>query len=248
MLKPNLKLAQILALESRAKDNYKNALNNADRAGSNVGKTSGKLHTYAPVAEDDVEVLPPEKTNVEVKYVQILRDLKAQMPEYLNLVGAKDFTNTVAHADVIVEGTVLIASAPVPYLLFLEKQLTDLGTLIGRMAEPDASENWHWDANQEILISEPTTTQRTVKETVALVLHPPTDKHPAQTTTVEKTNVRGIWTKTKYSGAIPALEKRKLLARIDTLLQAVKLAREEANSTKVAYTPVAETLLSFIFG
>lgn len=248
MLKPNLKLAQILALESKAKDGYKNLLNHVDRSGSNVGKTSGKLHQYRPFAEDDVELLPPEKTNVEVRYTELLRELKAGMPEYLDIVGAKDYTNVIACADVIVDGVTLVSKAPVPYLLFLEKQLTDLHTMISRMVEPDASENWKWDNDQEILVSEMTSTQRMVKKTVPLVLYPATDKHPAQTTTVEDTVLKGTWTKIKYSGAIPGTEKRKLIARIDSLLRAVKLAREEANSTKMNYNPIGEALVSFIFG
>ena len=243
----HLKLSQVLALETAERNSFKDTINAADKAGSNSTKSSGRYHKYHPKDEADDDLLPEDRVIVEVKYVNILRDLFQALPSFVDITGAKDFTNTVAKANVMVGDVCLIEGAPVPFLLFLEKQMSDLRTLVGRMVEPDPSETWTWDANQQIHVSGETKSQRTVKETVALVLHPGTDKHPPQTTTTDKTIIKGTWDKVRLSGAIPGTKKRILLSRLDTLIAAVKVAREEANSTKVVYTPVGEALAKFIF-
>ena len=50
------------------------------------------------------------------------------------------------------------------------------------------------------------------------------------------------------SGAIPQTEKEQLMEKVDTLLKAVKQAREEANTTEESdYPRVAEQVFGFLF-
>jgi len=57
----------------------------------------------------------------------------------------------------------------------------------------------------------------------------------------------GTWTTVKFSGAIPANEKNRLLDRVRSLADAIKQAREEANGLEVENKRIGESLLSYIF-
>jgi hypothetical protein len=51
----------------------------------------------------------------------------------------------------------------------------------------------------------------------------------------------------KHSGALPKLEKQELAERVEKLLQAVKQAREKANSVDEAATPkVGEAVFTYL--
>ncbi len=57
----------------------------------------------------------------------------------------------------------------------------------------------------------------------------------------------GHWTTTKFSGAIPRPKKRKLLERIGELHDAVKFAREHANSLPAEEPKLGKKVLDHIF-
>lgn len=225
---------------------YHDRITALHRDSSSPKKTAGHLYKYHPVTDDGVRQ-PDEKNLVQVKYLDVLREIRDLIPQYFNLVATKDFANATAMADVVVDGEVLLKDAPVPHLLFLEKQLTDLHTLVSKMATPDPTETWTWDAQREILVSETVETQSTSREKAALVLHPPTTEHPAQTAIIEKTVVLGTWDKTKMSGAVPLAVKRTLEQNLLKLIRAVKFAREEANRKNVEEKDYSTVLLAKIF-
>jgi len=60
--------------------------------------------------------------------------------------------------------------------------------------------------------------------------------------------VIGRWKTNKFSTAIPARDKIALLKRIDMLRDAVKLAREEANSIEVTDVKYGKEIFDFIMG
>ncbi len=57
----------------------------------------------------------------------------------------------------------------------------------------------------------------------------------------------GTWTTIKFSGAIPASERNQLLERVRKLSDAVKAAREEANSIEAEKKKTGGTILDYIF-
>ena len=75
-----------------------------------------------------------------------------------------------------------------------------------------------------------------------------TREHPAQVQVYHEDVVIGYWTKTDFSGAIPERRQRELLARVEQLQDAVKKARETANTTEVEWQKQAANLLTFVFG
>ena len=103
-------------------------------------------------------------------------------------------------------------------------------TFIDKMPTLDESEDWRKDEATGLFKTEPTKTHRTAKVQEAIVLYDATEKHPAQTQLITKDVIVGYWNQVKQSGAITRGEKRKLLEKVEAVLNAVKSAREEANS------------------
>ena len=95
--------------------------------------------------------------------------------------------------------------------------------------------------------SEPVKTSKTKKTQRPIVLYDATEHHPAQTQIITDDVVIGHWTTTKFSGAIPRPKKRVLLERIRKLEEAVKFAREQANSMEADEKKVGQKVLDFIF-
>lgn len=208
---------------------------------------NGFNKTYLPVDENG-EKYPDESQKVQLKVADVLERVKESKVELLDTVAQKDYANMSATADVVVDGAVLVEKAPVPYLLFLEKQLTDIRTLIGALPVLDPNEDWTLDAGNGIYKTKPVKTHRTKKVTKPLVLFPATDKHPAQTDKIIEDVVVGFWEQVKMSGAVEEKAQKALLKKVETLLDAVKQAREEANNSDAPKVTVGEALLGYIFG
>jgi len=208
---------------------------------------AGIARTYRPKDEEG-EQFPPEATRVQVKGDGIIRRTLEILTELFDVTATKDWANIHAHADVALDGQVLIKDAPVSYLLFLEKQLVDLHTFVKKLPVLDASESWTFDASADSYATEPMQTVRTKKIPRNHVKAEATDKHPAQVEVYYEDVVVGYWRTVKFSGALPAQRVNELLTRVERLQQAVKYAREEANNTEVTEQKVGAQLLGYLFG
>jgi hypothetical protein len=63
----------------------------------------------------------------------------------------------------VLDGKVVLKDAPVPFLLFLEKNLLDLQTVVGKVPTLDKAEEWHFDAARGYHVTEPTLKTSTKK-------------------------------------------------------------------------------------
>ena len=165
----------------------------------------------------------------------------------MDVTATKDFANCDARGDVMVDGEVFLGQVPVPYLLFLEKELTSLHTFVTKMVELDPAERWSWDENAALFRSQPVQTHRTKKMQKPIVLYDATPEHAAQTQLITEDVVIGYWSTTKFSGAVPRPRKKQLLERIRILQDAVKFARVQANAIEVEEKKVGTKVLDFIF-
>jgi hypothetical protein len=228
-----MKLNQIVAIERGVKTK---AGKDVTAIYHEIQKTQlfgGIARTYRP-KDDDGDMLPAESTLVQLKADEMLTNLGKDLSVLFDVTATKDYGNTKASADVIVDGKVLLADVPTPYLLFLEKQLADtVRVVITKFPTLDPAVQWHWDSAAGAWATEPVETQRGKKVPRVLVKAPATDKHPAQVDVWQEDVVDGYWSTTKFSGALPVDRLNLLLARLDVLIKAVKFAREEANSITV---------------
>ena len=239
------KLNQILATERHIKTTAENEFT---RIFHDIQKTDlliGQARTYRPKDEGG-EKHPDETKRVQLRAEDALARVKENLTKLLDATGAKDTTNCHARADVKVAGTVLLKDVPATHLLWLDKRLTDLLTLARKLPILDASESWHRDEAQGLWSTKPVESVKTKKITRPMVLVQATKEHPAQVKEVSEDVVAGYWSTTKYSGALPRDRVETLISRIEEVQQAVRYARQEANSVPVVELK-SSPILDYIF-
>ncbi len=239
------RLNQIIAVEKGVKSRSYAELTEAHHTLQKPVLLAGIARTYLP-RDDEGEQYPPESTRVQVRAEEVLRATAGTLTRLFDVTATKDWANCEAKADVVVDGTTVLAAVPATYLLFLEKQLTDLHTFIAKLPVLDAAETWSRDDAADCWATDPVQTTRTKKIPRNHVKAEATDKHPAQVEVYHEDVVVGNWRTVKFSGAMPATRIKTLLERVDKLARAVKFAREEANNTEVTDRRVGEQVFEYL--
>jgi hypothetical protein len=240
------RLSQIIAIEKGVKNDSYRKLTDSHKRLQKLALLSGIARTYRP-RDDDGEQLPPESTRVQLRAEKTIQETGRLLTDLFNVTATKDWGNCEARADVVVDGQVIMEQVPVTYLLFLEKQLTDLKTFIDKLPVLDQAENWSYDDAQDCWATPPVETSRNKKVLRNHVKAEATEHHPAQVQVYNEDVVVGYWKTLKYSGALPATRINELVARVEKLQQAVKFARGEANSTDVSRIRVGEAFFDYLF-
>lgn len=240
------KLNQVIAIEKGVKSRHTSEITEVYKLAQKPDLFNGFSRQYKK-NDDSGEDLPPEKKVVQFQAGDLLRRVTHTTTELFDLTFRKDRTNCIAKADVTVDGNVIVKDAPVSYLLFLEKQLTDVRTFVGTLPTLDDAEEWEKDPNSGLFKSAEVKTHRTKKVQKSLVLLAPTAEHPGQAQLITDDVIVGYWGAIKQSGAIPKTERGAILERVENLLNAVKEARETANMQDVAdYGSVGETVFDYL--
>ena len=239
------RLNQIIAVEKGVKSRSYADLTEAHHTLQKSALLAGIARTYQP-RDDDGEQYPPESTRVQVRADDVLRGTAATLTRLFDITATKDWANCQAKADVVVDGQTVLTGVPATYLLFLEKQLTDLHTFIAKLPVLDAAETWARDEAADCWATEPVQTTRTRKIPRNHVKAEATDKHPAQVEVYYEDVVVGNWRTVKFSGAMPASRIKSLLERVDKLARAVKFAREEANSLEITDQHLGERVFGYL--
>lgn len=239
------KLCQILAIKKQRVTTADEKLTAIYHQLQKDALLNGISRTYKPLNEDG-EKFPSESQQVQLRVDQALKDIVAAASPVYDIVAVLDSANAGARADVMVDGKVLIPSVQAYTLLFLEKQMVDLRTMINKLPVLPQTETWTYDPNYDCYVTKPTETSKTKKITKPLVKYEATKEHPAQVELATEDVLTGNWTTIKYCGAIPLEQKKKLLDRIDTLLVSVKFARETANQTEAPQVSIAKPIFDFL--
>ncbi len=243
-------LAQINALLAGYKPRATRELTDLHRVAQPGPHLGGVLRTYQPY-DDEGEQLPAERSYPQAVVEHLFTDVTAVLGRLFSLQLTQDIGNTEAHADIVVGGQTLMHNVPVTFMLFLEKQLTDLRTFIGKLPVLDPSKRWEVDesASAGFYRAEPAETVRTKKvPKTFLKWEPPTPEYtqPAQVEVFQEDVPLGTWTTVSLSGAVPARRVKLLMRRINALIEAVKLARETANAA-VVQDQTAAPLFAYLF-
>jgi len=242
-----MRLNQVIALVTGKKAAATKTLTEVHRSWQ-MDRLCGMEKTYQPLHEDGIQ-LPPESKKVQLRVKDEIKKLRRILTDFYGLVAAQEIANCDAKATVKCKG-LTVENVPVGVLLFLEKQLVDLHTLTRRIPVLDVDKSWQYDANSGLHVTEPVVAIRRQKVQEPLILYQATKEHPAQTTMITKDVPTGKWTTTHLSGCMAADEKEAMIERIESLLDAVKKARAEANSNQISLTEatkIADSVLSFIF-
>jgi hypothetical protein len=241
------KLNQVLAIEKGIKTRVYSEFSELHQATQKAPLMNGFHKSYQP-RDEDGETYPAESVKVQHTAGEVLDRVAGSLAELFDVTATKDWANCTARADVVVDGRVLVKDVPATYLLFLEKQLSDLHTFITKMSELDPGSDWSVDPGTGLYKTDTTLTQRTKKVQRAITLYEATKEHPAQTQLITEDVVAGTWVTVKYSGAMPAPRKKQLLHRIEKLSNAVKFAREQANASEAQDKKLGKEVFDFLFG
>jgi hypothetical protein len=216
----------------------------------------GEVKRYQPYQVDadgrpkKEDQLPDEVRRLQANYQDVLFEVQRQVGVLIDLTATQDKANTTAKADIVIDGKVVLKDVPVTTLMYLKSQAIDLHTFFARLPTPDPGLDWAPDPNQGCLRSvNDAQVVRTKKMNKVVVLHAPTDKHPAQTQMVTEDTPIGAYLTTKFSGGCPAVIKTKLVEGAQKLIDAIKAAHELANSKteapmQSAAAPLFEYLLA----
>lgn len=241
------RLSQIIAVEKGAKTDVYAQFSKAHHDLQKVGPLSGISRTYQK-KNDEGEDLPPESTKVQISATETIDEVGKILTRLFDVTATKEWGNTGATADVVVDGEVLLAKVPVTYLLFLEKQVRDVEAFVKKLPLLDPAETWEWDDTANAYRAQAVETVRTKKIPRNHVKAPATDKHPAQVEVYSEDVVVGTWRTVKFSGAMEASEVKRISERVTKLSEAVKYAREQANMTEVADIKVGTKVFDYLFG
>lgn len=239
------RLNALLGILSGAKSRAKSAKDTTHHLLQKAHLFSGFIKSYQPLDEENGDQFPDEtqlvQHNVETELTQ-LRDPWARM---IDLQASVDRTNQEARASIKLDG---FTSDPLPTstLLWLEKELVDLRTIISKAPLLDPAKTWTVDQNSGLFATQPRRTIKTRKVPKNHVRHPGDDKHPPQVDVYNADETIGHWTGVDLSGALEATRQREILVRIDAALEAIKLARDEANQTEVVDVRFGTELLGRI--
>jgi hypothetical protein len=241
------RLAQVIAIEKGIKNECNVAITAAYHEIQKSALFAGIARVYEPKDEEG-EKLPAEHQRVQKRAEDLLQFTADTMTKYWDTTLTKDTANTQAKADVVIDGKTVITGAPVTFLLFLEKQLGDLATMVKKLPVLDPGESWKLDPAQNAHATETASTVKTKKIPRAFVKAEATKEHPAQVETFTEDVVVGTWKTIKYSGAMPQKRITDVLERIGKLQAAVKFAREEANTINADQKHVGKSVFGYLLG
>lgn len=247
---PNTKrLGAVIAREAQVRKAVMRKLTDSYHALAVPDLLGGILGTYEPKDAENGEPLPPEGKRVQATVEEMIAKTREVLGEMYDATAARDYTNCsgTAFADVVVDGTVLIAKAPVPYLLWLDKQLDELTAFANRIPTLSADTTWTTDERRGTYVSAPVQTVRQVNLPTVITLSQATEKHAANAQLQMVPTTVGTWTRRKYSGAVPVERKEAILHRLNQLKEAVAVARAQANGTDAVEPEIGKGLMDFVF-
>lgn len=243
-------LNQVIAIRAGVKNDTSKALIKYHNILKRSEMLRGQSRTYKS-HDDEGFVYPAENQNVQIKATQVLDSITKDLARLFDVTAMMDWTNQQARADIVIwsgdDPVVLAHDVPVSYLMFLEKQLVELNDLIRNLPVLEANENWTFDPTQDVYRSDNVGTVKSKKVRRNHVVAPATDKHPAQVEVFTEDEPIGTWTTVKFSGALPPARVNKMLARVKTLTEAVKFAREKANVERIQDPKPGRQILDYIF-
>jgi hypothetical protein len=226
------KLCEIIAVSKGTAAETESTITKLHHTNKKPALFEGQERTFEPL--DDEHSLPKESTRVQQRADDQVAAFVEAFSELLDVQRTKDDGNTVAKADVVVDGETILSDVPATFLLALEKELNKVNTFFAELPELDPAEDWEYDSNSALHRSEVRKTQKTKKIQKPVTLAEATKEHPAQAELVSEDVLVGFWNTTKLSGAFSSEKKREIIRRVSALRKSVKSARERANSTHIA--------------
>lgn len=242
-----MKLHQALALHKQAFSLGESSLTRVYHVLQKPALLASIFRTYSPKKEDGQQLPSEGSTRIQLRVPTTLAEAVPALVRQMDIQATVDTGNQSAKANIVVHGVVLVEDVSVETLLFLEKKIKIIiSQILDNLPLVDDAEEWEDAGDGLSWRTKPTEKTKTDKVPHAFVKAASTDKHPAQVDTVFLDEVVGTWTTVRFSGALKASQKADLLAKARTLLEAVQIARGEANSTEVQDKKIGQVIFDFL--
>lgn len=197
--------------------------------------------------DDDGEKLPSESKIIQQTVAGNLAAAQESLTDVMDIVATQEYGNCSAKADIVIDGVVLAEKVPVTYILFLEKQADNIKSLISKLPVLSSDTRWNKSGSDpNVYVTDVVQTNRTKKVPKAFVKAPATDKHPAQVEMFTEDVIVGNWNKVDMSSAIPISQRDEMLKRVEKFREALKVAREEANSIQVTNVTIGKGIMNYL--
>ena len=248
MAKP--KLCEIVSITSGKKSESTGKATEIYHKFQKTDLFDGMFRTYQPFNDEDPDKPPTERKEIRACVTELINEASSMWSNLFDLVLTLDSGNQEAKEDIIFEdGTVFMTGVPVTTLLYMEKDLLQkVKTLIKEIPTPDPSENWTFDNNSGRYKTDEITKLRVKKVQKAITIAPATERHPEQAQLISEDIPVGNWKEIKNTSRIPVTHKQEMLNRCSQLIDAVKAARERANSIHIDKKAGGQQVFNFIFG
>lgn len=245
------KLHELLAVESDLENVTKKTLEEAKSTFTKKAAHFMEMHRKLENFDAEEKETPEEHQEMVTTVRKKLTYIQGHVARYWDAVYMKESTNQAARANVIVDGVVLLEDIPATFLLGLETKLKKLRELYDTIPTLPPGTAWEKDTSKGPDIYKAVYAEKkfkTAKTFKHKVLYEATEQHPAQIERWEETQNVGLYVLDRWCGMPSSAEKSKMLERIDTLLRAVKKARQRANTQKVETRTVADRLFAYLNG
>lgn len=245
------KLHELLAVEGDLEGTFKKILQETKKTFSD--KPAFFLSWQRELEMFDVNAPEPpiDRQEMVTTVHDKLTYTNAHVINYFNAIAQKERTNQEAKADLNVGGLVIAKDVPATLLLGLESRLKLLRQTYEAIPTLAPGKKWKKDETlgEHIYVdAEPEEKFKTAKTFQHKVLYQATKEHPAQIEKWEEVENVGKYRQLVWSAMLSPADKSILLGRIDTLIRAVKKARQRANSTDVVDYTIGKTLIDYIMG
>jgi hypothetical protein len=250
------KLHQLIAVEKDVKTKLQKILDECSKTFAQKSSFfNERRKQYTAFASEDTDHPDEEFSPMQTTVKEKLDYVEGSVVKALDILIQKERSNAAAKADIEIEqldGTkkVLISNVPVAALVQLENIVEDIRTRVyNEIPTLDLSKVWKKDATcNDIWIAEPVTKQRTRKVQEALMLVPPTDKHPGQAVQVTTDKPVGNWIESTRSGCLSPKQKSDVLDKLERLIAGIKIARAKANDVEVESAQIGKTIFNYVNG
>lgn len=241
-------LGQVIAIEADVRKTAKRRLTDSYHALDKPAMLDGISGTYEP-AVDGGEQLPDESQRVQATVEEMILSTREALAAMFDATAARDFTNASgdAKADIVVGDQTLVEGAPVPYILWLDRQLDDLQAFTERIPTHSPSTTWELAEARGVYKSTPVKTARQTQQHKVITIAEATQHHQAQAQVVAEQVTVGFWTRIKYSGGVPVSRREEILRRIAILRVSLHAARAQANRVEADEPVVGARLLGYLF-
>lgn len=241
------KLHEILALEQDRKNKANQNIGESVKTFTkNASSFDGMIKKYIPL-EEFSEQIPDESKEMVSTVKKTLKSTLEPVIVAIDATLSKEETNSsgVAQAELIV-GEKNFGTFSATSLLALEAHLLKVLELYKAIPTLDTSTKWNFDEQNDFYRTEGEVKFRNIKRPQVIVKYEATEKHPAQTEIMNVDYQVGKYETTQFSGKITPLQKSNLIARIEKIIEGVKIARTKANNVEVKETKIASDIFDYI--